>query len=94
MPYKKLVFRVHAVQRMFQRQISVDDVRVVLSSGLVIESYPEDTPFSSYLVLGWSDSRPIHIVAADNKSSEETIVITVYEPDLINWASGFERRLS
>jgi len=29
----RLVFRLHAIQRMFERQISVEDVRQVLSSG-------------------------------------------------------------
>jgi hypothetical protein len=29
----KLVFRVHALRRMFERQISPDDVRAVIGSG-------------------------------------------------------------
>ena len=33
------------------------------------------------LVLGFSGSRPIHIVAADNPVERETIVITAYEPE-------------
>jgi hypothetical protein len=77
---------------MFQRRISVDDVRHVLSTGEVIEDYPNDTPYPSRLVLGWRGSRPIHVVAAENVESQETIVITVYEPDLTQWEPGFRRR--
>ncbi len=33
------------------------DVREVLTSGEVIESYPDDTPYPSRLVLGWRGSR-------------------------------------
>ena len=46
MPYNRLVFRVHAIQRMFQRQISEEDIRHVLAMGNIIESYPDDSPLS------------------------------------------------
>ena len=37
-----LIFRVHEIQRMAQRGISVEDVRCVLDTGEVIEDYPGD----------------------------------------------------
>jgi hypothetical protein len=88
----KLIFRVHAIQRMFERQISVEDVRHVLAAGETIEDYPDDTPYPSRLVLGWSGSRPIHVVVADNVDGDELIVITVYEPDPSQWEADFKRR--
>lgn len=90
MALDRLVFRVHAIQRMFQRAIDADDVRYVLKTGEVIERYPSDTPYPSYLVLGWRPSRPV--VAADDVVSEETIVITVYEPEPDLWELDFRRR--
>jgi hypothetical protein len=36
--------------------------------------------------------RPIHVVVADNPVQQETIVVTVYEPDPTKWEIGFERR--
>jgi hypothetical protein len=77
---------------MFQRQISESDVRYILDTGEVIEDYPDDTPYPSRLVLGWSESRPLHIVAADNPIAQETIVITVYEPDPNKWDSDLRKR--
>lgn len=62
----RLVFRVHAIQRMFQRRISEEEVRYVVSAGENIKAYPEDKPFPSRLMLGWSGSRPVHVVVADN----------------------------
>ncbi len=47
----KLVFRVHAVEAMFERHISEADVQQVLFAGKTIESYPDDTPYPSRLVL-------------------------------------------
>lgn len=92
MVYDRLVFRVHAIQRMFERRITPEDVRHVLMTGEVIEDYPDDTPYASRLVLGWRGSQPIHVVAADNHVDRETIVITTYEPDPDRWNQDFKRR--
>lgn len=87
-----MVFRPHAIQRMFERRISQPQVRHVLETGEVIEDYPEDQPYPSRLVLGWHESRPIHVVAARNDEENETIVITVYEPGPDKWEPDFKRR--
>lgn len=93
MGYSKLVFRLHAVKRMAQRGISVDDVRQVITTGIVIEDYPNDTPNPSQLMLGWSGVRPIHVVAADNHATHETIIITAYVPDPAQWTPDYRGRL-
>ena len=74
------------------RDISEAEVRAVLTTGEAIEEYLDDTPFPSRLVLGWVGSRPLHVVAADNPEDEDTIVITVYEPEPTQWEVGFRRR--
>ncbi len=88
----RLVFRVHAIQRMFQRHFSEEDIRRGLESGEVIEEYPDDKPYPSRLVLSWVGSRPVHMVVADNAEAQETIVITVYEPEQDKWEADFKRR--
>lgn len=88
----RLVFRVHAVQRMFQRRISEVEVKQAITSGETIETYPTDKPLPSRLVLGWSGPRPIHVVAADDRQAQETIIITVYQPDAGEWEPDFKRR--
>jgi hypothetical protein len=52
-------FRVHAIQRMFRRGVSVEAIRQVLATGETIERYPDDTPYPSRLVLGWRESRSL-----------------------------------
>ena len=88
----RLLFRMHAIRRMFERGITVDEVEAVLGAGEVIEDYPNDTPYPSRLMLGWIGSRPLHVVAASNLAQNEEIVITVYEPDLLQWVPGFKIR--
>ena len=88
----KLTFRIHAIQRMFERQISPEDVRSVVESGETIQEYPDDAPYPSRLVLGWKFQRPIHLVVADNEADNEKIIVTVYEPDPAQWTDDFKRR--
>lgn len=91
-PANKLLFRIHALQRMFQRGISVDDVRSALSSAEVIEEYPQDLPYPSCLMIGWCRGRPLHIVVAREQKAAETIVIPVYEPDPALGQADFKRK--
>jgi len=90
--FKKLSFRIHALRRMFRRRISENEVRSVLATGELIEKYDDEKPYPSYLVLGFSNRRPIHVVAADNSDDKETIIITVYEPSMAKWQPGFHKR--
>ena len=87
----KLVFRVHAIAAMFERHISESDVQHILLTGKTIESYPDDKPYPSRLVLGWRAARPLHVVVADNERDRESIIVTVYEPDPDRWETGFAR---
>lgn len=88
----RLVYRVHVIQRMFERRVTAQDIEHVLATGEVIEEYPEDQPYPSRLVLGTVGNRPLHVVVADNVPSSETIIITAYEPDPRQWEAGFRRR--
>ena len=41
----RLVFRVHAIRRMFQRRISEEEVKQVVATGETIETYRRTSPF-------------------------------------------------
>lgn len=92
MAYDELIFRVHALQRMFERGISEADVRDVLEHGEAIESYPDDAPYPSRLILGFYGDRPLHVLASDDPDVQATVIVTVYEPDRIRWDASFRRR--
>lgn len=88
----RLVFRTHALRRMFQRRITVGDVREVVERGETIEDRPADRPYPSQLMLGRVGGRPLHVVVAEDPDAGETIVVTVYEPDPGQWRPGFKKR--
>jgi hypothetical protein len=92
MNYDQIVFSRHAVERMFEREISASDVERMLGEGEVIEDYPDDAPFPSAIVLGFVNDSPVHVVAALDSQNERCHVITVYRPDPALWDAKFRRR--
>ena len=78
----------HAVNRLFNRSIEIEDVEIVVSSGTIIENYPTDKPYPSCLILGFVGLRPIHVVIGKNPNGA-CVVITAYEPNLMKWEVNF-----
>ncbi len=85
------LFRIHAVRRMAERGIGIAEVETVLNLGETIASYPDDRPYPSRLLLGWFESRPLHVLVAEGED-DQMIVITCYEPDPALWTADFRRR--
>lgn len=88
----EIVFSGHAVQRMFERQISQSDVRVVVATGEKVADYPDDRPFPSRLLLGFVRGHPVHVVAAQDLTGGRCYVVTVYVPGLAQWEPDFRTR--
>lgn len=85
--------RQHALQRMFERNITLEDIRDVVHYGQIIEDYPDDTPFPSGLWLGRdAHGRPIHVVVANNAADNQYIIITAYHPNPLLWSSDWTTR--
>ena len=88
----RIIFRIHAIERMFERRVSVENVRQVLQRGETIEDYSDEMPFPSRLISGKRGKRPLHVVVAENIAEGETLVITAYEPDPAQWKSNSRER--
>ena len=73
----------HAWEAMEKRGIKIAGILTAILNGEVIEEYPEDKPCPSFLILGFVDSKPIHVVVA--LCQEHVRIITTYEPDPIRW---------
>jgi len=86
----QIIYQRHAVERMAQRGLREEDVEYVLLRGETIAVYTHDAPHPSELVLGWRDTRPIHVVVAIDTASQRKIVITVYVPDPNKWEADFK----
>ncbi len=89
---RSIVWQKHALQRMLERNIYRNDVIAVLTSGELIEFYKDDNPLPSGLFLGYSDHKPLHVVAALDQDYERCFVITAYHPDSSHFESDFKTR--
>ena len=103
LPYDKLAFekavsdgniiwRKHTVERMLARGISRDEALTVLGTHEVIQRYDYDKPFPSVLLLGFPNSRPIHLVVSFDETDAVIFVITAYEPDLTIFEPDFKTK--
>ena len=75
----RLIFRVRAVKRMFQREVGDADVRYVLATGKLMEETPEESPFVFRRRMAFPRSRSIEVVSAEDLSAESIVIITAYE---------------
>ena len=90
----ELVYRIHATRRMFERDISEEELIYVLQNGHDIENYPDDKPFPAMLANGITDKRKhIHIVIAKDIESNRLYIITVYVPNSSKWTENYSRRI-
>jgi len=85
------IYRLHAIERMFQRDIEEYQVEEVVENGEIIEEYYDDKPYPSFLVFGINENLPLHVVYAIDEENN-IIVITAYRPNLEKWQSDFKTR--
>ena len=90
----RVIFRVHAVQRMFERKVSVRNVSQALGSGVTVEDYSSEMPEPGRLILGFQGKHPFHIVTSENPEMNEVTIVTVYIPDPGKWDKSFKGRRS
>ena len=86
------VYREHAIQRMFERDIFEVDVENTVKNGEITEEYLDDKPYPSFLALGFN-KKPLHVVFAKNYEDNEVIIITAYYPDKEKWSDDYKKRI-
>ena len=88
----KTIFRVHAIQRLFERRVAIKKVLDAIQTGEIVEDYSSETLEPSHLILGFQGKRPFHVVTSENLVMNETTVITVYIPDPNKWKKDSRSR--
>lgn len=88
---QRVLWHLHSLERMLERGISRAQALRAVADGEVIEEYPEDRPFPSYLFMR-VDERPVHVVAAADPSARICHIITVYRPDAEHFEDDLKTR--
>jgi len=81
----------HVAKRREKRNITGKDIINAILSGEIIENYPNDYPYPSALILGYSVvNKILHIVAGIGNNT--IWIITAYYPNEDKWESDFKTR--
>ncbi|MCK5154308.1 MAG: DUF4258 domain-containing protein [Spirochaetales bacterium] len=91
----KLFITKHALQRLFERSISEEDIEYAINNGDIISEYPDDKPYPSVLVHCMVYNKPLHVVYSidDNEQQEKNyVVITAYRPSVKEWDNDYMTR--
>ena len=81
----------HCIVRLFQRNISQEDIENALLNGEIIEEYENDYPYPSCLVYGIDlNNKVLHVICGTSET--ELWVITAYYPDNIKWKDDLKTR--
>jgi uncharacterized protein DUF4258 len=90
----RYVLTVHAERERQSDEITTSELESALQHCEIIEDYPNDPRGHSCLVLGFADTRPVHVVCALKGDPREILVVTVYDPSLSpdKWDSSFRGR--
>ncbi len=87
-----VTFSSHAIRRMFERELSRDDVVSAIQQGEIIKDYPDDTPYPSCLIVWFVRQTPVHVVVGRNPEDFSCYVVTAYVPSETLWQPGFRER--
>ena len=90
--YVTFIYRVHAIQRMFERDILENEIEEAVKNGEIIETYLDDKPYPSFLTL-LNNKKPLHVVYAKNEEENQIIIITAYYPDKEKWSDNYRKRI-
>ena len=81
----------HCLERMQERDISIDDVESCLQTGKIIEDYPDDFPHPSCLIFGYTkENKVLHLVVGSN--GDTIFFITAYYPDTNKFETDLKTR--
>ena len=89
---KRILFLPHAIRQMAKpdRMITTAEIRMVIETGEIIEDYQDDARGHSYLMSGFADQRPLHVVCAPK--DDYLAIITANLPSDQEWESDYRKR--
>ena len=87
----KIKWTVHCLERIQERDITIDDVKNCILNGEIIENYPDDFPYPSALIFGLRKNKTvIHVVCGSDQIF--LYIITAYIPNLLKFEQDMKTR--
>jgi len=88
---KQVLLTLHVHRQIDARNITLKEIFEALENPGLVEDYPDDPRGHSCLILGFTkQGKPLHLACAPR--AEGLMVITVYQPSLLEWESNYKTR--
>lgn len=78
--------------RLGQRSITRETIIAAAESYEIVEAYPEDKYFPSYLLLGRHGAEAFHALFGTDVEGQNVRVVTAYYPSLEEWEEDLKTR--
>ena len=82
----------HVNMRLRQRIIGREAIISAADSYEIVEAYPEDKYFPSYLLLGRHGADAFHVLVATDVEGQNVRIVTAYYPSLEEWEPDLKTR--
>lgn len=89
---QKIVWTYHVNMRMKGRFIPRKFILDSVENYQIIEEYPKDKYFPSYLVYSCCPDAEFHILFAADVEGDNVRIITAYIPNINDWEKGLKKR--
>lgn len=89
---RKVYWTYHVNIRMEDRFIQRKAIIASIETYDIIEMYPYDKYYPSYLVYAKHEDKVLHFLAAIDLKNDNVRIVTVYYPDLHHWENDFKTR--
>lgn len=89
---RKILWTYHINMRLKGRSISRKAIRESITSYEIIEEYPEDKYFPSYLIYTQYKEKIFHVLFAVDVGGDNVRVITAYYPHPQKWKTDLKTR--
>lgn len=84
----------HVNMRLGQRFLTREAILGAVDSYELVEAYPADKYFPSYLLLGLGTEGPFHVLFGVDVQEENVRIVTAYRPSLAEWEADLKTRRS
>lgn len=90
--YGRVFWTYHVNMRLSGRFIPRDSILKAVETIEIIESYPDDKYFPSYLVFCRSGDDAFHVIVAVDVLGDNIRIVTAYRPDDSEWLDDRKTR--
>jgi Domain of unknown function (DUF4258) len=90
----RILWTYHVNMRLGRRFIARETIISAVDSYEIVEAYPEDKYFPSYLLLGRQGAEAFHVLFATDVDDENVRIVTAYYPSPEEWEIDLKTRRS